>query len=873
MLISKRAHQIYETLKNTYGPSNCHLLQINSKPVNSVLSSSATSIGIGNMTNSIHQAEFDPWLQYCKFNDMYTNTLSSLAQTSSTPETDLTPAKSEILPTENDSNHPLLDRSSDNAQDSNDDSLPITNETKRHGMCLALSDHDRIKTFISEFLQRGLVPYAERTMKALNDQVQSKKSILKSFGLPRKFFGGGSSSSSTASVALSNAKAAAIIAASTGGVQSTSGSSTTASIASPITITNNFIGTNDELQLRRLADLAFMFRLYDLAYNSYHSAKKEFSSILGSNNSQTSSEQLSLMKMYFAGALEMATVASFMQNFANDMAFTSSSSLINASSFSSSTPSTIPNSISTNSLSSLNMPSSSTSISNKTYQLQYVDESIGLYSNECKNVYFSIRSVLLSTEALKATNLFLKAAYQFINLANDETDVRTALFLEQAALCYLAQPQPLIRKYAFFMSLAGHRFSRAGQVIMGFIYLKKYFIYYTVYIWYLIKLKKKHSLRVYKHAMEIYENRGWFKAQDYINYITSQLNFKLKNVNEALECVGNVIIKNRISKPTAPLTSLSPSSSNVTFDQRKLHSSKHNHAQTVIDITNESNVLKDFISYSNLIKAESTSTSIDKLTAIPLPVIDHPNIRVNLNPSQPSKCLKFGSILVNNDRFVEKHAENGYYKQPMWQKFEETLFTAAFHTSVSIMFKPQINFHDRLSDNKQMPKVVIYEKVAVFVDLKNPLKATTLVLRDVTLLCKFVEQTATAASSAESSKQVEYTNEINELELIDIVECSKLDEVKLIPNELKRIILLIKPLKAGHLHILGIKYHFGIEDDQLKILSADFLDSKQLFEIRGARMNNNQQAMKSVVYDLDNRLNFKIIKKTALMQVCHFYLF
>ena len=27
-----KAHQIYENLKNTYGPSNCHLLQINSKP-------------------------------------------------------------------------------------------------------------------------------------------------------------------------------------------------------------------------------------------------------------------------------------------------------------------------------------------------------------------------------------------------------------------------------------------------------------------------------------------------------------------------------------------------------------------------------------------------------------------------------------------------------------------------------------------------------------------------------------------------------------------------------------------------------------------------------------------------------------------------
>lgn len=104
--------------------------------------------------------------------------------------------------------------------------------------------------------------------------------------------------------------------------------------------------------------------------------------------------------------------------------------------------------------------------SSKTFNSQYIDEAIQVYYNECKNIYFATRCVLLSTEALKATHGFLKAAFQFINLATDETDIRSALFLEQAALCYLAQaPQPWIRKYAFFMSLAGHRYNKAGQVI------------------------------------------------------------------------------------------------------------------------------------------------------------------------------------------------------------------------------------------------------------------------------------------------------------------------------------------------------------------------------------------------------------------------
>ena len=135
--------------------------------------------------------------------------------------------------------------------------------------------------------------------------------------------------------------------------------------------------------------------------------------------------------MYLAGALEMASLSNFMQNFSgND-----------------------PNSLNTSNLNN----------QSKTYNLQYIDEAILLLLNTCKNNYFATRCALLSTEALKANNLFVKAAYQFISLSSDESDMRSALFLEQAAQCYLAMN--MIRKYAFFMSIAGYRFNKAGQVI------------------------------------------------------------------------------------------------------------------------------------------------------------------------------------------------------------------------------------------------------------------------------------------------------------------------------------------------------------------------------------------------------------------------
>ena len=58
---------------------------------------------------------------------------------------------------------------------------PITNSSdaatkssarsKQKGCCLSLSDHDRIRIFVHEFFVRGLIPWAERTLRILNDQV------------------------------------------------------------------------------------------------------------------------------------------------------------------------------------------------------------------------------------------------------------------------------------------------------------------------------------------------------------------------------------------------------------------------------------------------------------------------------------------------------------------------------------------------------------------------------------------------------------------------------------------------------------------------------------------------------------------------------
>jgi hypothetical protein len=63
----------------------------------------------------------------------------------------------------------------------------------------------------------------------------------------------------------------------------------------------------------------------------------------------------------------------------------------------------------------------------------------------------------------------------------------------------------------------------------------------------------------------------------------------------------------------------------------------------------------------------------------------------------------------------------------------------------------------------------------------------------------------------------------------------------------------VKPKRpAGHLHILGIKYRFGLADDDKSKAQQqqrtqtpplmDYLAGKQLFEIRGGRLNFEQQS-------------------------------
>ena len=54
-------------------------------------------------------------------------------------------------------------------------------------------------------------------------------------------------------------------------------------------VVHRYTSEAPEMQMRRMADLAFMFQLYEIAYQTYHTAKRDF------NNDHA--------WLYYAGAL------------------------------------------------------------------------------------------------------------------------------------------------------------------------------------------------------------------------------------------------------------------------------------------------------------------------------------------------------------------------------------------------------------------------------------------------------------------------------------------------------------------------------------------------------------------------------------------
>jgi len=118
-------------------------------------------------------------------------------------------------------------------------------------------------------------------------------------------------------------------------------------------------------------------------------------------------------------------------------------------------------------------------------------------------------------ECLKTVKLFGESAKQLIRMTSEDSDLRSALLLEQASYCFLHSQPPLFRKYAFHSVLAGHRYSKSGQ--------------------------RKHAFRCYKQAYQVFESKGWSLAEDHIQYTIGKQAVTLKKLDVASKSLAHLL--------------------------------------------------------------------------------------------------------------------------------------------------------------------------------------------------------------------------------------------------------------------------------------------------------------------------------------------
>ncbi|CAN0158456.1 unnamed protein product [Lampetra planeri] len=422
----RRAESVYESMKQLYGSQACHLLKINSRQP----------------SRDGEEQIPDPWSQYLNrctsLHYAAVGHVVSPADHRFAPSTDGAGQGCDLQAHPLQQPPPSSSTQGDEAgwapaPDDVGNSQPHPADPRRpRGLCLTLADHERIRQFVHEFTVQGLLPHVERSIRQLNDQLVSRKGLSRSlFSATKKWFGG----AKTPERAVAESK-------------NTTGLLYTAEAP--------------ELQVRKMADLCFLVQLYDLAYNCYHTAKKDFEG-----------EQAWL---YMAGALEMAALSVFLQ------------------------------------------PSAQ-----RQYPAHYMEKAIQTYKDNCRNGALAERCTMLAVEILKSKGTFSDAASMLIRLISEDSDLRSALFLEQAAHCFINMRVPLARKFAFHMILAGHRYSKASQ--------------------------RKHSLRCYSQALQVYKGKGWSLAEDHINLTIGRQSFTLRQLDNSVSAFRHILINESRQSP------------------------------------------------------------------------------------------------------------------------------------------------------------------------------------------------------------------------------------------------------------------------------------------------------------------------------------
>ncbi|KAI8438472.1 hypothetical protein MSG28_010973, partial [Choristoneura fumiferana] len=753
-----KAEAAFETLKQTFGSSNCFMLSINSK------STTDPSLPL------------DFWAQYIKRSNDSNSEMSSGNLPTTPPDPQPFPTVSgspedgntltASIPPEG--MHPLTTSENDiydnanslqthsfsgSSESMNVSVKPLDYSTEVHGLALNALDVESIKKFTQEYALKALLPFVEKQISQLSEVVANRKGVSRSLlSATKRWFGTGKGGNTTGN--------------------------------------NTVIYSSEcpELQLRRLGDLWFLCGQWQRAFDTYHTAKREF--------------YADSAWLCYAGALEMAAVSAFMAGDANK----------------------------------------------KTHG--YMEESIVTYLNTCRMVQYAVRATLLSVLCLSSSGSHGEAAKQLIRMTSEDSDLRSAMLLEQASLCFLSGPgtKAMCRKYAFHMVLAGHRFSKAGQ--------------------------KKHAYRCYNQAYQVYAASGWRLSTDHVQFALGRLASALRLTRDAVRWLGAplapaaralqpahqqdaflreymlahqvlcavcgaadarrgalagraagagraycVLCVGRLTRdavrwlgaPLAPAArALQPAHQQDAFLReycvlcvgrltrdavRWLGAPLAPAARALQPAHQQDAFLREYM-LAHQQWVESSEEFKEHLPVLPLPLLESEATAVLcVGPAplsspgrEPASSLSFADAATRHEERV-------------WHKLEEMLLQVA-QGSVPMIFKPTVDLYTSKTDRN--PVVPQGEPIQISITLRNPLKIVT-ILKDVELLWQFVAN----SDDLESTKQI-LNNELmvasgSSLESSAI--CGqKIKSVILEGESSKSLIFSITPLQIGQLCVQGVAY-------------------------------------------------------------------
>uniref|UniRef100_A0A8D0A1H9 Trafficking protein particle complex subunit 8 n=1 Tax=Sander lucioperca TaxID=283035 RepID=A0A8D0A1H9_SANLU len=475
-----------------------------------------------------------------------------------------------------------------------------------------------------------------------------------------------------------------------------------------------------ELQIRKMADLCFLVQHYELAYSCYHTAKKDFLS-----------DQAML---YAAGALEMAAVSAFLQPGAP-----------------------------------------------RPYPAHYMDTAIQTYRDVCKNMVLAERCALLSAEILKSQGKYSEAATLLIKMTSEDSDLRSALLLEQAAHCFINMRNPMVRKFAFHMILAGHRFSKAGQ--------------------------RRHALRCYCQAMQVYKERGWSLAEDHINFTIGRQSFTLSQPENAVTAFRHILTND--SRQTA---------------------------------TQQGAFLREYLYVYKV-----TASTLCHLPELPLPCIHSSATRVYFGHERRlAEGEKQAATHVSLDQEYDQDTA------AMWGHLEEQLVAAANRGTVPANFQPTQCCLNSQTDNLRHPLAVAEEPIIVEVTFRNPLKVP-LALSNLSLLWRF--------SADGASPSQDRTTDWSAAEVITNEETVSVGaRLRLLPHATGQ--LHIVGVVRALTHSVDVLLSPGQQMLDLMVVRG-----RQDLKIRGPRLNQTKEDKMLIRHGLDLRLDPIITPPMPLMEV------